>query len=94
MEAGGVAEVDEVEVVEEIIKVDSPTIPVSVTDITPQLSGMLCLPNSKHKSVPAETSVTDIGEWLLSITTKPQQNPKLQILPTITHPTLVLEQIR
>ena len=94
MVAGGVAEVDEVMVVEEIIKVDSPTTPVSVTDITPQLSGMLCLQNSKHKSVLAETSVTNVVEWLLSITTKLQQNLILQTLPTITHPTLVLEQTR
>ena len=94
MEEGDGVEAEEVVVVAEIIKVDSPIIPVSVTNITPQPSGMLCLPNSEHKSVPAGTSVIDVVEWLLSITTKPQQNLKFQTLPTITHPTLVLEQTR
>ena len=99
-EAGGEGdgvEVEGVEVVEETIKVDSPTALVSVTAITPQLSGMPCLQNSEHKSVPAEMSMIDVEEWLQSITTKLQQNLKLQILPTTTHPThptLVLAPIR
>ena len=95
---GDGVEVEEVEVAEETTKVvDSPTVLVSVIAITLQLSGMPCLQSNGHKSVPAEMNVIDDEVWLQSITTKLQQNLKLQILPTTTHPThptLVLAPIR
>ena len=84
------AEVDVVEVVEEVTKVVSLAAPVSVIIIIAQQNGMLYPLSSENKSVPAGMNVTAVGEWLPSITTKSQQNLLVHVHPTMTPPTPVL----